>query len=111
MWGNRRKEAVASGGFLMREPILDMVDARAEAERLLDELGLRAYIFTLEPKEPGWQLTVDCAVEGGWQTVTLPIDPEELRAAVHDAAARERLRTAWGERLGTCLRGPGSRST
>jgi hypothetical protein len=95
----------------MRAPILDLVDARAEAERLLEEVGLRAYVFTLEPKEPGWQLSVECAAAEGWQTVMLPVDPEELRAALHDPVARERLRAAWAERLGTCLRGPANRST
>jgi len=95
----------------MQGPIVDMVEARGEVERLLEELWLRAYIFTLEPKEPRWQLTVECTAEGGWQTVTLAVDPEALRAAVHDPAARERLRAAWSERISLCFRGPANRST
>jgi hypothetical protein len=83
----------------------DIAQTRAVVERVLEELGLAAFLFTLEPKESGWQLTVECAGDGGWQTITLPADAGELRASVRDPEARDRLRTAWSNRLGGCTRG------
>lgn len=88
----------------MLQTAADMLQTRAVVERVLDELGLTAFLFTLEPKEAGWQLTVECASDGGWQTVTLPVDAAELRAGVHDPAARDRLRAAWTNRLSGCAR-------
>jgi hypothetical protein len=88
----------------MPQTTADIAQTRAVVERVLDELGLAAFLFTLEPKESGWQLTVECAGDGGWQTVTLPVDAGELRASVHDPAARDRLRAAWTKRLSGCAR-------
>jgi len=89
----------------MHQPAADIAETRAVVERMLEGLGLAAFLFTLEPKESGWQLTVECAADAGWQTVMLPIDADELRASVHDPAARDRLRAAWGERLSGCASG------
>jgi hypothetical protein len=89
----------------MHQPAADIAETRAVVERVLEGLGLVAFLFTLEPKESGWQLTVECAAEGGWQTVMLPVDADELRASVHDPAARDRLRAALSERLSGCTRG------
>ena len=89
----------------MRQPAADIAETRATVERVLEGLGLAAFLFTLEPKESGWQLTVECAADGGWQTVMLPVHADELRASVHDPAARDRLRAAWTERLSGCARG------
>ena len=79
---------------------------RAAIERILDELELRAYLFTLEQKESGWEVLVECATNGEWQTIALPADPADLLACAQDAALRERLREAWRERLRECARGP-----
>jgi hypothetical protein len=89
----------------MHQPAADIAESRAVVERLLEALGLAAFLFTLEPKEGGWHLTVECATDGGWQTVALPVDADELRASAHEPAARERLRAAWSERLSGCKRG------
>jgi hypothetical protein len=89
----------------MHDPTLDIAQARAAVERLLEELDLRTFLFTLEPKEAGWRLSIECESEGGWQSVALPVDPEELRASLHDSATRERLREAWSQRLGVCQKG------
>jgi len=83
----------------------DTLAIRAAIARILDELELRAYIFTHEAKEHGLQLHVECATDGAWQTVSLPADSAELLASVADAAVRERLREAWRERLRDCAKG------
>jgi hypothetical protein len=79
---------------------------RAAIERILDELELRAFIFTLEEKERGWELHVECATNGVWQTIALSADPADLLASRHDATVREQLRDAWRERLRECAKGP-----
>ena len=87
----------------MNASALEIREGRAAVERLLDELGLRAFIFTLEPKEGGWELHLDCSTAEGWQTIALPADIAALRASLTDAALRERLREDWRARLGACV--------
>lgn len=84
----------------------DTLAIRAAVERILDELELRAFIFTLEAKEHGWELHVEWATNGVWQTISLPADPADLLASMRDATVRERLREAWRERLRECAKGP-----
>jgi hypothetical protein len=82
----------------------EILDARAAVEQILDECALRAYLFTVEPKTSGWTLTIDCAAEGGWQNLVLPVDAAELRASLRDAALRRKLRRDWEPHLCACLR-------
>jgi hypothetical protein len=83
---------------------LDIRESRAAVEQILEGLALRDFVFTIEPKERGWALHVECTTEQGWQTVALPADPAELRASLRDLAVRDRLREAWRERLAECAR-------
>ena len=87
---------------------LDIREGKAAVERLLGELGLRDFVFTLEPKESGWQLRLECSTAEGWQTIGLPADIADLRASLRDAAVRERLREDWRERLGKCVKSAGA---
>ena len=97
----------------MVSPILDMPGVRAAVERIVDELGLDAFVYTVEPREAGWELRVECAIEEGWQVITLPVDPGKLVASLSDAGAREELRAAWFPHFRACiksgpLRAPGT---
>lgn len=80
----------------------DIRSAREAVERLLEELGLRAFVYTIEQKEAGWVLSVDCATDGGWQTVALKVDTAELNASLRDAAVRAKLRAEWEPHLRAC---------
>jgi SHS2 domain-containing protein len=82
----------------------DIRSAREAAERMLEELGLDAFVYTVEAKEGGWDLRVDCATEEGWQTVELPVEPVELIASLGDARLREALRARWGAHLRACVK-------
>jgi len=84
----------------------DIRSAREAAERVLDELGLDAFVYTVEAKEGGWELRVDCATDEGWQTVELPVEPAELAASLADARRREALSARWGTHLRACVRRP-----
>ena len=94
--------------LIMREnPLLssqDIQGAREAVERLLGELGLRAFAYTVEPKQGGWSLRIECATDDGWRESTLAVDPVELRSSLSDAAAREKMRANWQARLRGCAK-------
>jgi hypothetical protein len=79
-------------------------NAREAVERILDELGMSAFVYTVEPKERGWVLSIDCAADGGWQTVALPVNPAELGASLDAAAVRDKLRAEWEPHLRACIK-------
>ena len=76
----------------------------AAVEPVLNEMGLDAFVYTVEPKEAGWELRVECAVEEGWQVITLAANPGKLAASVGDAGAREKLRAAWFPHFRACIK-------
>lgn len=76
--------------------------ARSAVERVLDDLGVRAYVFTVEQKDAGWVLSVECATDGGWQRVALAVDPAELSASLRDPAVRAKLCSEWAPHLRAC---------
>lgn len=78
-----------------------------EIGRLLDELQLRAFVFTVEPKEGQWVLQVECATDGAWQTFTLALDESRLPTMLRDPLQRERFKADLNERLRACARGAG----
>lgn len=49
----------------MVPPGPDIRNAREAVESILDQLGIRAFVFTVEPKESGWVLSIECATDGG----------------------------------------------
>lgn len=80
----------------------DIRSARSAVESLLEELGVRAFVFTVEQKETGWLLSVECATDGGWKTVGLAVDPTELSASLTDPALRAKLLADWAPHLRAC---------
>lgn len=88
----------------MAPPAPDIRNAREAVETILDELGIRAFVFTVEPKESGWVLSIDCALDDGWQSVALPVDAAELGASLTDPAVRETLRAQWAPHLRACAK-------
>ncbi len=82
----------------------DLVSARKAVEGVLDELALRTFVFTVEDKEGGWVLSVECATDEGWQVIMLPVKAAELRASLDDTGVRAKLRAEWGPHLRACTR-------
>lgn len=79
----------------------ELARAREITESLLDELGVKAYLFEIAA-DAGLDVTVDCALDGGaWQTIALPA--QDLPGVVAgDGAALDRLRESWREKLASC---------
>jgi hypothetical protein len=85
----------------------EVEQAREATSALLEKLGLAAYLFAIEPRESGWELTVECAVEEGWEAITLPVDIQLLLSSRADPDARKRLLETWAPRLAACRRDSG----
>ncbi|HKJ77397.1 MAG TPA: hypothetical protein VKA64_09350 [Gammaproteobacteria bacterium] len=83
---------------------VELSRARELVGDVLDEIGIDAYLFDIEPGEPDWQVRVECAVEGGWTRHTTVVAKERLLEASEDADARRALREEWERALGACLR-------
>ncbi len=88
----------------MTPPAPDIRAARVAAERILDELELGSYAFTVEAKEDGWVLSVECAAGEDWQVVSFPVDPARLRASLDDPGVRREIGAAWGPHLEACAK-------
>lgn len=85
--------------------ITELARAREISSGLLDELGLDAYLFEIEPRDGQWQLKVDCAMEeGAWESVTLMLPWEPLLASEDDDSVRLRVLSDLRSRLAACKR-------
>lgn len=83
---------------------VELAEAREAVVDLLEALGPVAYLFEVEPHPGDWELRVDCAVDGGWQSTILAVDKASLLASRTDAARREALLAQWRTRLSACTR-------
>ena len=84
--------------------MIDLARARDAMAGLLDEIGLEAYLFDIQPKNDQWELKVECALESreGWERITVAVPGDILLASRHDPAARERLAGLLREKLADC---------
>lgn len=81
---------------------IDFVKARDTVAQLLEELALEAYLFEVEPRNSHWEVKVECAIEEGWETVTLSIPKEVLLASADDKVIRKQVLEEWRARLAAC---------
>lgn len=77
----------------------NLAEARDTVGRLLEQLGLSAYLFEVEPYADQWKVRVECARNSGWQSSLLVVDDNMLRACRTDRVARDYLLDEWRERL------------
>jgi len=77
----------------------ELIAARDTVQSLLEQLGLAAYLFEVEPRADHWQVRVECAPDSGWQSSVFNVDEQWLAACRSDPAARERLLAEWRQRL------------
>lgn len=80
----------------------DLAPARAAVGTLLENLGLSAHLYAVEPREGRWAVIVECATESGWQRTELQAGPELLAAICGDAEARVALLAQWRTHLAAC---------
>jgi hypothetical protein len=77
----------------------NLTDAKETVGQLLDQLGLSAYLFEIEPDAERWKVRVECPRNSGWQSSLLMVDDNMLRACRTDRFARDHLLGEWRERL------------
>lgn len=86
----------------MTVSVQELAKARGVTETLLDDLELGGYLYELEAFDNEWQVRLDCALDGGWASVTLPVERERLLACADDEQARRAMLESWRERLRSC---------
>ena len=86
----------------MNQSITELAEIRESVSRLLDELQLEAYLFEIEPQEEQWQLTVECAINEGWETVKLKANKDYFLHGTDDAIVHQLLIDEWRESLSAC---------
>jgi hypothetical protein len=77
----------------------ELIEARDTVEGLLEQLGLAAYLFEVEPRLDHWEVRVECAPDSGWQSSVLNVDEDWLEACRTDVGARDKLLDEWRKRL------------
>jgi hypothetical protein len=77
----------------------ELVEARDTVQDLLEQLGLAAYLFEVEPRSDRWEVRVECAPDSGWQSSVLSVDEAWLAACRTDATARKKLLEEWRRHL------------
>lgn len=84
----------------------DLTRTKEAVAALLEQLGLSAYLFDIEPGSDGahWEIRIDCEAAGGWQSLSWPIDPDRLQRSATDAPTRADVLSEWREVLSGCLR-------
>jgi hypothetical protein len=83
---------------------LDLARARAAVAALLAPLELDAFLFAVEHTGRGWEVRVECAIEGGWQAETILLGEELPGPGAEDALLRDQLLSQLKERLAACKR-------
>lgn len=77
----------------------NLAEARETVGQLLEQLGLTAYLFEVEPYADQWKVRVECARNSGWQSSLLMVDDNMLRTCRTDRFARDYLLDEWRGRL------------
>ncbi|MGD8525348.1 MAG: hypothetical protein PVJ63_03805 [Thioalkalispiraceae bacterium] len=86
----------------MKQSVTELAGIRDVIAKLLDELQLEAYLFEVEPQEGQWLLTVECAIENGWETVHLKANKDYLQHGTDDAVFHQLLIDEWRPALSAC---------
>ncbi len=84
----------------------DLAHARQAIASVLDELGLDAYLFEVEPRDDIWELKIECATAEGWGSFTLQLPQRLITAAPGAAQANDPLLQQCRQALTACKRKP-----
>ena len=85
----------------MNTSITELAKIREVVSKLLDELHPEAYVFDIEPQEGHWQLNIECAIDNGWESISLKANKDYLQHG-DDAVIHQLLLDEWREALSAC---------
>ena len=86
----------------MKLSIVELARIREAVTKLLDELQLDAYVFDIEPREGQWQLNIECAIDDGWESISLTANKDYFQHGADDAVFHQLLLDEWRESLSAC---------
>lgn len=86
----------------MENTIAEIAEIREVVASLLDELQLEAYLFEIEPAKGRWQLTVECAIDEGWETIYLEVTKDDFKRFSDDVVFHQLLIDQWRKALSAC---------
>lgn len=81
----------------------DFAQARDIVGRMLDELGLKAYLYELEPANGNMGIKVECALDGEWEVVELTVNSDLLLRGMEDPAAWQSVQEQLRRAVSACL--------
>lgn len=82
---------------------VELAKGRDTVASLLDELGIEAYLFEVEPRTAAtWDLQLECAIENGWERVVVPVARDQLLRCLDDAQTRREVLEQLRARLEAC---------
>ena len=83
----------------------EMDAAYEAASRILNDIGLGASQFSIEPQAGMWALHLERIVASGKATASVPFDHHQLKESLDDHEARARLRHDWTTKLASWREG------
>lgn len=101
-----RQDAKLGQRSVTRITTRELAQAKDAVSILLEEIGLSTYVFEVEPRNGPWDVRIDCATGGAWQSLTLSVDSSELIEVVTDSATRRKLLQRWRDALAACASSP-----
>ena len=85
----------------MKWSVDQLTDIRAFVDTMLGNIGLRSYVFNVEPAANSWIISVDFPSDDQWQSVELQLAEDVLADCLNSPEACEKLASAWKRRLDT----------
>lgn len=76
-----------------------LAEAKETVSDLLEQLGLTAYLFEVEPRAERWEVRVECALDSGWQSSVFTVEDKALRASRTDRHVRDQILAEMHKRL------------
>ena len=77
----------------------NLAEAKETVGELLEQLGLSAYLFEVEPREDRWEVRVECALDSAWQSSVFTVEDKTLRASRTDRLVRDQILGEMHKRL------------
>ena len=85
------------------DTVHDLARATEATAALLEELGLKAYVFEVESHGVTWHVKLEYATEDNtWQDLTIVTPSRLLVRSLENHGVRRELLRYWGERLASC---------
>lgn len=89
----------------MKLSIHEIDQIKDNVRTLLDQIGLDAYLFEVEPSsEEEWAVKIECAMESGWERQILSASKAALATCHEDPSVRQDLLDHWKDQLSSCKR-------